>query len=99
MKQLFQDQALIHDYLTASEGFLPPTFMTGSHVAFRCNVPIYFDSANQRRVLQHFYNNLLPNSYSFLGHSESLLGVNGDIQSVHFSGSGAYLKSVPRRKL
>jgi chemotaxis protein methyltransferase CheR len=76
------------------------TFMKGIDVIFCCNVLIYFDSASKRRVIQHFYNNLLPNSYLFLGHSESLFGINSDFQLVHFPGSGAYLKSsAPRREL
>jgi chemotaxis protein methyltransferase CheR len=58
-----------------------------------CNVLIYFRGAAKRRVLQHFYNNLLPHGYLFLGHSESLYGVNDDFRLVHFPSVTAYVKS------
>lgn len=60
---------------------------------FCCNVLIYFDLASKSRVIQHFYNNLLPHGYLFLGHSESLFGVNDDFRLVHFPGSTAYIKN------
>lgn len=67
-------------------------FMKGMDVILCCNVLIYFDSSSKRRVVQHFYSCLLPNSYFFLGHSESLFGVNSDFRLVHFPGATAYLK-------
>jgi len=70
-------------------------FMKGMDVIFCCNVLIYFDGASKRRVIQHFFNNLLPGSYFFLGHSESLFGVNGDFRLVHFPGATGYLKPLP----
>jgi chemotaxis protein methyltransferase CheR len=71
-------------------------FMKGMDIILCCNVLIYFDSASKRRVVQHFFNCLLPNSYFFLGHSESLFGINADFQLLHFQGATAYLKP-PRR--
>ena len=68
-------------------------FMKGMDVIFCCNVLIYFDSASKRRVVQHFFNSLLPNSYFFLGHSESLFGINSDFRLVHFPGATGYLKA------
>lgn len=67
-------------------------FMKGMDVIFCCNVLIYFDSGSKRRVVQHFYNNLLPNSYLFLGHSESLFGITADFRLVHMPSATAYLK-------
>lgn len=67
-------------------------FMKGMDLILCCNVLIYFDTASKRRVIQHFYNNLLPNSYFFLGHSESLFGVMEDFKLVHFPGTTGYLK-------
>lgn len=67
-------------------------FMKGMDVILCCNVLIYFDSASKRRVVQHFFNGLLPNSYFFLGHSESLFGINSDFRLIHFPGATAYLK-------
>jgi chemotaxis protein methyltransferase CheR len=68
------------------------TFMKSIDVIFCCNVLIYFDLASKRRVIQHFYNNLLPHGYLFLGHSESLYGVNDDFRLVHLPGATAYVK-------
>jgi chemotaxis protein methyltransferase CheR len=68
------------------------TFMKNMDVIFCCNVLIYFDLASKRRVIQHFYNNLLPHGYLFLGHSESLYGVNDDFRLVHLPGATAYVK-------
>lgn len=68
------------------------TFMKSIDIIFCCNVLIYFDLASKRRVIQHFYNNLLGHGYFFMGHSESLYGVTGDFQLVHLPGATAYLK-------
>lgn len=68
------------------------TFMKSLDVIFCCNVLIYFDLASKRRVIQHFYNNLLPHGYLFLGHSESLYGVSEEFRLVHFPGATAYVK-------
>jgi chemotaxis protein methyltransferase CheR len=62
-------------------------------IIFCCNVLIYFDLASKRRVLRHFYNNLLPHGYLFLGPSESLYGVTKDFQLVHLPGATAYIKT------
>ncbi len=67
-------------------------FMRDLDIIFCCNVLIYFDLASKRRVIRHFYNNLLPHGYFFLGHSESLYGVNDDFQLVHLPGATAYIK-------
>lgn len=68
------------------------TFMKSFDVIFCCNVLIYFDLFSKRRVIQHFYNNLLPHGYLLLGHSESLYGVSDDFQLVHLPGAAAYIK-------
>ncbi len=67
-------------------------FMKGMDIIFCCNVLIYFDGDSKRRTIQHFYNNLLPSGYFFLGHSESLFGVNDDFRLVHFPGTTGYRK-------
>lgn len=58
-----------------------------------CNVLIYFDSASKRRVIQHFYRNLLPHGYLLLGHSESLFGISEDFRLVHMPSATAYVKA------
>jgi chemotaxis protein methyltransferase CheR len=68
------------------------TFMKSMDVIFCCNVLIYFDLASKRSVIQHFYNNLLPHGYLFLGHSESLYGVNDDFRLIHLPGATAYVR-------
>jgi len=62
-------------------------------VIFCCNVLIYFHGAAKGSVIQHFYNNLLPHGYLFLGHSESLYGLNDDFRLVHLPSATAYVKS------
>jgi chemotaxis protein methyltransferase CheR len=68
------------------------TFMKGIDIIFCCNVLIYFDLLSKRRVIQHFYNNLLPHGYLFMGHSESLYGVSEAFRLVHLPAATAYIK-------
>jgi chemotaxis protein methyltransferase CheR len=67
-------------------------FQKGMDVIFCCNVLIYFDLASKRRVVQHFYANLLPGGYLFMGHAESLFQVDDTFRLVHFTGTTAYCK-------
>ena len=67
-------------------------FMKSLDIIFCCNVLIYFDLTSKRRVIQHFFNNLLPHGYLFLGHSESLYGVSDEFRLVHLPGATAYVK-------
>jgi chemotaxis protein methyltransferase CheR len=67
-------------------------FMRAFDVVFCCNVLIYFDGRSKTRTVQHFYNCLLADRYFFLGHSESLFGVNDQFRLVHFPGTTGYWK-------
>jgi len=67
-------------------------FQKGMDIIFCCNVLIYFDLASKRRVVQHFYSNLLPGGYLFMGHAESLFQVDDSFRLVHFPGTTAYSK-------
>ena len=67
-------------------------FLKGIDIIFCCNVLIYFDLASKRHVVRHFYSNLVPGGYLFLGHAESLFKVDEAFQLVHFSGTTAYWK-------
>jgi len=70
-------------------------FMKGMDLIFCCNVLIYFDMASKRRVVQHFYSNLMPNGCFFLGHAESLYQVNEQFRLVHLPGTTVYRKQGP----
>lgn len=68
------------------------TFLKGMDLIFCCNVLIYFDLASKRKVMQHFYANLLSGGYLFLGHAESLYQVDDRFHLVHFPGAIGYWK-------
>jgi chemotaxis protein methyltransferase CheR len=68
------------------------SFQKGLDIIFCCNVLIYFDLASKRRVVQHFYSNLLPGGYLFLGQTESLFQVDDSFRLIHFPRTTAYWK-------
>jgi chemotaxis protein methyltransferase CheR len=67
-------------------------FMKTFDFIFCANVLIYFDVASKSKVVQHYYNNLQPYGYFFVGQSESLHGVNDKFRTIHFPGGFAYKK-------
>jgi chemotaxis protein methyltransferase CheR len=67
-------------------------FMKSFDFIFCANALIYFDKASKSKVVQHFYNNLQPYGYFFVGQSESLHGVNDKFKSLHFPGGFSYKK-------
>lgn len=71
-------------------------FMKGVDLILCCNVLIYFDTVSKRRVIQHFYTNLLEHGYLFLGHAESLFAVADEFRLVHMPSCTAYIKSGKR---
>lgn len=64
------------------------------HVIFCRNVLIYFDNASRRRVIEMFYDRLLPGGFLLLGHSESLLNVSTAFELVHLREDLVYRKPV-----
>ena len=58
------------------------------------NVLIYFDDVSRRRVIEMFYERLLPGGYLLLGHSESLLNVSTAFELVHLREDLVYRKPV-----
>jgi chemotaxis protein methyltransferase CheR len=51
-------------------------------IIFCRNVIIYFDRPNQAKLLRKLYNYLIPGGYLFLGHSETLAGMELPLYSV-----------------
>jgi len=67
-------------------------FMKSFDIIICSNVLIYFDAPAKAKIVQHYYNNLQPYGYFFLGQSESLHSVNDKFKTVHFPGGFAYKK-------
>lgn len=61
-------------------------------VIFCRNVLIYFDELTQKKVIERFRRSLVPNGYLFLGHSETLQGINDNFIFVHQNKGTAYRK-------
>lgn len=70
-------------------------FMKGMDLIFCCNVLIYFDLQSKKRVIQHFYANLLTHGYFFLGNSETLYQVSESFRVIHLPGTVGYWKAPP----
>jgi chemotaxis protein methyltransferase CheR len=56
------------------------------------NVMMYFDEAEQRRLVEKFVRCLNPGGYLFVGHAESLLGLTDKFTMVHRNSGTAYQK-------
>lgn len=63
-------------------------------VIFCRNVLIYFDEVSRRRVIEMFYDRLLPGGFLLLGHSESLLNVSTAFELVHLREDLVYRKPL-----
>jgi len=61
-------------------------------VIFCRNVLIYFDSATTRRVISKFYHLLNPGGFLFLGHAETITGMNTDFETIHAHAAFYYRK-------
>ena len=71
-------------------------FMKGLDLILCCNVLIYFDASSKKKVIQHFFTDLLPHGYLFLGHAESLYGISEEFRLVHLPSATAYVKPEKR---
>ena len=63
-----------------------------SHIVFCRNVIIYFDDDMKKRVISAFYDNLLPEGYLIIGHSESLHNISRTFKPEHHPGTIIYSK-------
>jgi chemotaxis protein methyltransferase CheR len=61
-------------------------------VIFCRNVMIYFSRQDQIRLAQRFHDHLAPEGFLFIGHSESLQGLNVGLQMRLHNGGVAYQK-------
>jgi chemotaxis protein methyltransferase CheR len=52
-------------------------------IIFCRNVIIYFDRPTQERLLQRFHKHMKPGGFIFMGHSETLSGLNVPLASVY----------------
>ncbi|MFZ3066458.1 MAG: protein-glutamate O-methyltransferase CheR [Nitrospirota bacterium] len=59
-------------------------------IIFCRNVMIYFDMAEQERVIDKFHSYLRPEGYLFVGHSETLQGLNDNFRFVYHNKGTAY---------
>jgi chemotaxis protein methyltransferase CheR len=54
------------------------------------NVMIYFDEAEQKRLIEKFWHCLNPGGFLFVGHAESLFGLTQKFKMVHENNGTAY---------
>ena len=76
-------------YLRSKIGFgrlnlMDPSYSVGQkmHIIFCRNVLIYFDKETQGKVLHNLCNCLEPGGYLFIGHSETISGLNLPVRTV-----------------
>jgi chemotaxis protein methyltransferase CheR len=78
---------LVHfDFHNLKTEYLPQR----NDIIFCRNVMMYFDQAEQERLIEKFYRCLNPRGYVFVGHAESLLGLTEKFQMVHHNSGTAY---------
>ncbi len=63
-------------------------------IIFCRNVMIYFDRSNQKKLIDRFYRQLTPGGYLFVGHSETLTGMESS-----FSYAAATIYSKPHKDM
>jgi chemotaxis protein methyltransferase CheR len=66
----------------------------GLDVVFCRNVLIYFDEAAQKATIERFWEAMGPQSFLFIGHSESLFGMNTKFEFVKTDWACFYKKSI-----
>jgi chemotaxis protein methyltransferase CheR len=61
-------------------------------IIFCRNVLIYFDSVTTRRVIAKFYDRLNPGGFLFLGHAETITGMNTNFEIINARATFYYRK-------
>jgi chemotaxis protein methyltransferase CheR len=80
---------LVHfDFHNLKTEFLPAR----NDVIFCRNVMIYFDAAEQTRLIDKFWRCLNSEGYLFVGHAESLFGLSDKFKMIHVNNGTAYQK-------
>ena len=74
------------DFHNLKTEFLPQR----NDVIFCRNVMIYFDEAEQKRLIDKFYRCLNSEGYLFVGHAESLFGLTDRFRMIHQNNGTAY---------
>jgi chemotaxis protein methyltransferase CheR len=78
---------LVHfDFHNLKTEFLPQR----NDVIFCRNVMMYFDEAEQKRLVEKFWRCINPAGYLLVGHAESLLGLTDKFAMVHRNSGTAY---------
>ena len=65
-------------------------------VVFCRNVLIYFDEPAQLAVINRFWNSMAPQSYLFIGHSESLFGMKTQFEFLKTDWACLYRKNLEK---
>ncbi|HET7838937.1 MAG TPA: protein-glutamate O-methyltransferase CheR [Rectinemataceae bacterium] len=68
--------------------------LRGLDVIFCSNVLIYFDEAAQKSTIERFWEAMAPKSFLFIGHSESLFGMNTKFEFVKTDWATLYRKFI-----
>jgi chemotaxis protein methyltransferase CheR len=80
---------MVHfDFHNLKTEFLPQH----NDVIFCRNVMMYFDEAEQKRLVEKFWRCLNPGGHLFVGHAESLLGLTDKFQMVYRNNGTAYVR-------
>ena len=83
---------LVHfDFHNLKTEFLPQR----NDMIFCRNVMMYFDEAEQKRLVSKFARCLVPEGYLFVGHAESLLGLTDQFTMVYRNSGTAYQQVAP----
>jgi chemotaxis protein methyltransferase CheR len=77
------------DFHNLKAEFLPQR----NDIIFCRNVMIYFDEAEQKRLISKFYRCLNSDGYLFVGHAESLFGLSDRFRMIHQNNGTAYQRT------